>query len=101
MDIYPYGNADQSLAEDGSWSFNCQHGLPECALNLVHACIMKVYIYSQWKSMGKRGTLWGLGQILLRWGYLGLPENLGVVMFETDITWKARTYKKGIYSRGG
>ena len=42
VEVFPYGNAYQTEAGDGSWIYECQHGEPECYLNLVHVCVMKV-----------------------------------------------------------
>lgn len=36
--LYPYGNARQTQASDGSWTFDCQHGEDECTGNLIEAC---------------------------------------------------------------
>ncbi len=33
--LYPYGNARQSRAKDGSWKFTCQHGPKECLGNVL------------------------------------------------------------------
>lgn len=38
--IYPYGNAKQLQAHDGSWKFHCQHGPKECVANTLEVCAM-------------------------------------------------------------
>jgi len=35
---YPYGNAQEKLLSNGSYSFSCQHGPEECAGNLIEVC---------------------------------------------------------------
>ena len=43
--LFPYGNAHESQNPDGSWSFTCQHDVPECTGNLLEVCTMK---YLDW-----------------------------------------------------
>lgn len=38
----PYGKAKTIVNQDGSLSFECQHGHIECEANIVHACVIDV-----------------------------------------------------------
>lgn len=38
--LYPYGNAREKQASNGSWTFTCQHGANECIVNMIFACAM-------------------------------------------------------------
>jgi interferon gamma-inducible protein 30 len=35
---FPYGNANEKQAADGTWVFTCQHGVNECIGNMYEAC---------------------------------------------------------------
>ena len=37
----PYGKANTTVEEDGSFFFQCQHGPRECEGNRVHACALR------------------------------------------------------------
>jgi len=41
LDLVPYGNADE-FQRDGKWYFTCQHGLNECAKNLIETCSLHI-----------------------------------------------------------
>ncbi|GMH63889.1 hypothetical protein TL16_g03828 [Triparma laevis f. inornata] len=41
LEVYPYGNAEETQNADGSWQFDCQHGDNECTANLYEACAIK------------------------------------------------------------
>ena len=47
LKLYPYGYAQESQGPNGSWTFRCQHGPPECEGNLLEACIL-VRIVLSW-----------------------------------------------------
>lgn len=38
LQIFPYGNARQTLNADGTYTFACQHGPVECYGNLIEVC---------------------------------------------------------------
>jgi len=39
LSIFPFGNANETVNEDdGSYSFDCQHGYNECVSNMYEAC---------------------------------------------------------------
>jgi len=38
--LYPYGNAKEKTGDDGSYTYQCQHGERECQGNLVEACVV-------------------------------------------------------------
>jgi len=41
LDLVPYGNA-REFNRDGKWYFTCQHGLDECAKNLIETCALHI-----------------------------------------------------------
>ena len=38
LQVFPFGNAKETLNEDGTYSFTCQHGENECTSNMYEAC---------------------------------------------------------------
>merc|ERR1712166_1270236 len=38
--LHPYGNARESAASNGGWTFQCQHGAVECQYNLMEVCAL-------------------------------------------------------------
>ncbi|XP_075971836.1 GILT-like protein 2 [Anticarsia gemmatalis] len=36
--LYPYGNAETTVYDNGTIEIECQHGVPECYGNMLHAC---------------------------------------------------------------
>jgi len=38
---YPYGNANEKQASNGTWIFTCQHGNDECIGNMYEACAIE------------------------------------------------------------
>lgn len=40
--LIPYGKATTFINNDGSLSFQCQHGKIECDANIVHACVIDI-----------------------------------------------------------
>lgn len=38
--LYPYGKATSTPLNDGSYSFNCQHGVRECEVNIIENCVI-------------------------------------------------------------
>ena len=41
--LYPYGHVEETFGDDGQISFNCQHGVLECRLNVVETCVEYLY----------------------------------------------------------
>merc|ERR1712154_330733 len=40
VDLNPFGKANFTASQTGSWDFTCQHGPDECRGNKVQACIL-------------------------------------------------------------
>mmetsp|Transcript_7889 Transcript_7889/g.14277 ORF Transcript_7889/g.14277 Transcript_7889/m.14277 type:complete len:210 (+) Transcript_7889:110-739(+) len=43
LSAFPYGNANSTLLDDGSYLFQCQHGVNECTANMWEACAIEHY----------------------------------------------------------
>lgn len=43
LTCYPYGNAQEKQASNGTWTFTCQHGNNECIGNMYEACAIEHY----------------------------------------------------------
>ncbi|GMI08030.1 hypothetical protein TrLO_g5395 [Triparma laevis f. longispina] len=43
LSAYPYGNANSTLLDDGTYEFQCQHGTNECTANMWEACAIEHY----------------------------------------------------------
>uniref|UniRef100_A0A6M2DWB6 Putative gamma-interferon inducible lysosomal thiol reductase tabanus bromius n=1 Tax=Xenopsylla cheopis TaxID=163159 RepID=A0A6M2DWB6_XENCH len=41
-ELIPYGKAKTIENSDGTLSFECQHGPPECKANIIHACVLEI-----------------------------------------------------------
>lgn len=42
INLVPYGKARQTLKPDGSYAFDCQHGINECRGNLIQTCVINL-----------------------------------------------------------
>ena len=51
ISIYPYGLAEEHQDLNGTWKFNCQHGVDECDGNLVETCFINLVSFDQNKFM--------------------------------------------------
>ncbi|KAG1648037.1 Gamma-interferon-inducible lysosomal thiol reductase [Nymphon striatum] len=40
IEFIPFGNAVEKRSSNGTWSFHCQHGPPECQGNILENCIL-------------------------------------------------------------
>ncbi|CAG9835895.1 unnamed protein product [Diabrotica balteata] len=40
LDLVPHGKMNSSRDADGKVKFSCQHGIEECVINRVHACVL-------------------------------------------------------------
>ncbi|KAH8400553.1 hypothetical protein KR222_006664, partial [Zaprionus bogoriensis] len=38
VELVPYGKAETTEQQDGTYTFDCQHGATECEANMYHAC---------------------------------------------------------------
>jgi interferon gamma-inducible protein 30 len=43
LTVYPFGNAEESTLEDGTYAYSCQHGTNECTANMWEACATRHY----------------------------------------------------------
>ena len=50
VQIFPYGNCNQTLSEEGLWQFQCQHKEKECRLNQV-LCFPKYTYKNDFKKI--------------------------------------------------
>jgi hypothetical protein len=41
ISLFPYGNANETRLENGTYDFHCQHREEECRGNLLEACVIK------------------------------------------------------------